>query len=280
MANALLDAIDTGCQLDKPLVWLDAEDYGSRVVLNDKPMPWSNPTEFVSAYGQIQSLLKAQVAPVHLGRFLRSWLEANPAALSEMSGKKRIRVALKRLLGMEEQRGAIREIVSALCDSCAEPVVLVLPPNGELINWANNRANGAEPVEIGEIDIDSVSVYLADFMRAFSGLDIAAVLVELPQGTAINPDLLDLYSPIVNVARHYHWALGMATLGGVVEDPEQLLQFVVSDAAASGVTGLVQSGALWREGLINWQPPHFVYASVPQDMEPELVLERLAEIRA
>lgn len=280
MANALLDAIDTGCQLDKPLVWLDAEDYGSRVVLNDKPMPWSNPTEFVSAYGQIQSLLKAQVAPVHLGRFLRSWLEANPAALSEMSGKKRIRVALKRLLGMEEQRGAIREIVSALCDSCAEPVVLVLPPNGELINWANNRANGAEPVEIGEIDIDSVSVYLADFMRAFSGLDIAAVLVELPQGTAINPDLLDLYSPIVNVARHYHWVLGMATLEGVVEDPEQLLQFVVSDAAASGVTGLVQSGALWREGVINWQPPHFVYASVPQDMEPELVLERLAEIRA
>ncbi len=280
MANALLDAIEAGVQLDKPLVWLDAEDYGSRVLLNGKPLPWTNPTEFVSAYGQLQSLLKAEVAPVHLGRFLRSWLEANTAALSEMSGKKRVRFALKRLLGMEEQRAAIREIVSALCESCTEPLVLVLPPNGELINWANNRANGAEPVELGEIDIDSVSVYLADFMRAFSGLNIAGVLVELPEGTDVTPELLDLYSPIVNVARHYHWALGMAALGGTVNDPEQLLQFVVSDTAASCVTGLVQAEGFWQESNASWQSPHFIYATVPRDSQPELVLERLEQIRS
>jgi hypothetical protein len=179
---------------------------------------------------------------------------------------------------MEGHRQVIREIVSALCESRSEPVVLVLPPNGDLINWANNRANGAEPVEVTEIDVDTVSVYLADFMRTFSGLDIAGVLVELPQGTDINAELLDLYSPIVNVSKHYHWALGMAVSGARVDDSEQLLQFVVSDGASTGLTGLVQSEAFWQGEATNWQQPHFVYATVPPDMEPEQVLERLAEV--
>ena len=278
MANELLDAISQGNAISRPLIWLDAEEYGSRVVLNGKPFPWNNPTEFVSGYGQVQSLLKANVAPIHLGRFLHSWLAANSPALTEMSGKKRVRFAIKRLLGMEGQRQVIREIVSALCESRSEPVVLVLPPNGELINWANSKANGAEPVNLTDIDIDSVSVYLADFMRSFSGLNIAGVLVELPHGEEVNPDLLELYSPIINVAKHYHWALGMAVSGAGVQDPEEKLQFVVSDQAAETITGLIQNDAFWRGEPCNWKAPHFVYATVPPDMTPELVLDRLAEM--
>ena len=71
MVNQLLDAIEKGNQIGTPLIWLDAEEYGSRVVLNGKPFAWNNPTEFVSSYGQLQNLLKADVAAVHLGRFLR-----------------------------------------------------------------------------------------------------------------------------------------------------------------------------------------------------------------
>lgn len=276
MANILLDTIEQHNQIGKPLVWLDADEYGRRVVLKGKPFPWNHPTEFVNSYGQIQSLLRAQVAPVYLGRFLRAWLNENPAALSEMSGKKRVRFAIKRLLGNEDQRQLIREIVSALCDSRSEPVVLVLPPNAELINWANQMANGSDPVPLSEIDIDSVSVYLADYMRAFSGLNIAGVLVELPEGTDISPQLLDLYSPIVNVTKHYRWALGMACSGGALDDPERLLQFVVSDHAVDGVTGVVQGEAFWHGQEIDWQPPNFVYARVPPEMSPELVLDRLA----
>lgn len=278
MANRLLDAISQRNSIGRPLIWLDAEEYGSRVILNDKPFPWNHPTEFVSAYGQVQNLLKADVAPVHLGRFLRSWLAANPSALTEMGGKKRVRYALKRLLGMEGQREVIREIVSALCESRSEPLVLVMPPNGELINWANSAANGANPVELTAIDIDSVSVYLADFLRVFSGLDIAGVLVELPPTVELNPELLELYSPIINVARHYHWALGMAVSGAGIVDPEQQLQFVVSDRATDTTTGISQSEAFWHGEPCNWRPPHFVYDTVPSGLKPEVVLERLADL--
>jgi hypothetical protein len=279
MANQLLDAIQHGVTVNKPLVWLEAETYGAEVVRNSKPFPWTNPTEFVSSYGQLQSLLKADVAPVHLGRFLGAWLAANPAALTQMSGKKRVRFAIKRLLGMDTQRQVIREIVGALCDSLSQPVVLVLPPNGDMINWANNSANGAEPVELTEIDIDSVSVYLADFLRAFSGLEVAGVLVQLPQGTTINPELLDLYSPVINVARHYHWAMGMQVAGADVSDPDDLLQYVIADTVQSCTTGIVQAPSFWELGVAEWNTPNFVYAEVPADLQPELVLERLAALR-
>jgi hypothetical protein len=148
-----------------------------------------------------------------------------------------------------------------------------------LINWANNSANGAEPAALTEIDIDSVSVYLADFLRAFSGLEVAGVLVQLPAGTAINPELLDLYSPVINVARHYHWAMGMQVTGADVTDPDEHLQYVIADTVQDCTTGILQAPSFWESGVSEYSTPNFVYAEVPADLQPELVLERLASLR-
>ena len=277
MANELLDAIEAGITNQKPLVWLEAEAYGAEVVRNGKPFPWTNPTEFVSSYGQLQSLLKPGVAPLNLGNFLKAWLDANPVALSEMSGKKRVRVAIKRLLGMDEPRSIIREIVSALCESVSQPVVLVLPTNGELINWANQKANNAQAQELTEIDIDSVSVYLADFLRAFSGLNVAGVVVQLPEGTALNPELLDLYSPIINVAKHYHWAFGVQVSNPEeINDSDNVVDLVISNHAAAN--GQVLDAGFW-EGAEAARPEHgFYFGEVAAELKPEVVLERLATL--
>ncbi len=277
MANELLDAIEAGIASQKPLVWLEAEAYGAEVVRNGKPFPWTNPTEFVSSYGQLQSLLKPGVAPVNVGNFLKSWLDANPAALSEMSGKKRVRFAIKRLLGLEVPRTIIREIVSALCESVSQPVVLVLPTNGELINWANQKANGTKPQQLTEIDIDSVSVYLADFLRAFSGLNVAGVLMQLCEGQAVNPELLDLYSPIINVAKHYHWALGVQVQNPTeLNDSNAALDLVISNHPAAN--GQVLGTDFW-EGVETAQPETgFYFGEVDAALQPEVVLERLATL--
>jgi hypothetical protein len=277
MANELLDAIEAGITNQKPLVWLEAEAYGAEVVRNGKPFPWTNPTEFVSSYGQLQSLLKPGVAPLNLGNFLKAWLDANPVALSEMRGKKRVRVAIKRLLGMDEPRSIIREIVSALCESISQPVVLVLPTNGELINWANQKANNAEAQELTEIDIDSVSVYLADFLRAFSGLNVAGVVVHLPEGTALNPELLDLYSPIINVAKHYHWAFGVQVSNPEeINDSDNVVDLVISDHAAAN--GQVLDAGFW-EGAEAARPENgFYFGEVDAALLPEAVLARLATL--
>lgn len=278
MANELLDRIASSAKNNEPLVWLDADEYGSRVINNGKPFPWTNPTEFVSKYTQLQSLLKPGVAPVNLGQFLKTWLDANSGVLSEMSGKNRIRYAIRKLLGMQPPRSVIREIVSALCQSVSQPVVLVFPENGELINWANQRANNAPAAEITDIDVDTVSVYLADFMRTFSGLDVAGVLVRLPEGTALNPELLELYSPLVNVAKHYHWAFGVQ-VNNLTElnDSEEQVAFVIGNHADAN--GKVLGDIFWDTGDRESSGDGFYYSEVPAELEPELVLERLACLR-
>ncbi|MAZ87385.1 MAG: hypothetical protein CL693_07060 [Cellvibrionaceae bacterium] len=279
MANQLLDAIKDGLKVNKPLLWLDAEAYGAEVVRNGKPFPWAHPTEFVASYGQLQNLLKPGVAPVHLGNFLKSWLEANPTALSEMSGKKRVRFALKKLLGMEAPRAIMREIVSALCESVSQPLVLVLPSNGELINWANTKANGTNAQELTEIDIDSVSVYLADFLRAFAGLNVAGVLVQLPEGQAVNPELLDLYSPVINVSKHYHWALGVqVTSPSELNDSDEQLDLIISDKTGASCVEL--NASFWAGADVSTPESGFYYGKVAADLKPELVLERLQSLRA
>ncbi len=278
MSNALLDAIQQGVEQGKPLLWLDADAYASQVILKGKPIPWNNPTEFVSQYRTLKSLLKPDVAPVQIGRFLGAWLTFNSGALAEMRGKKRLRFALKKLLGMEGPRTVIREIVSALEKSVSQPLVLMLPPNGELINWANQAANGGEPVAVTDVDIDSVSVYLADFLRTFSGLNVAGVVVQLPHGTVVNAELLELYSPVVNVAKHYHWAFGVQVSGADrFDDNNAVIDFAISDNPAGN--GGILDEAFWSSGEIGLNGRAFYFSRVPEDLSPELVLERLQALR-
>jgi len=278
MSNALINAIAEGINNQSPIIWLDAEEFAVKVMHNNQNLPWCSPTEFVSSYMQLQSLLKPDVSPVNIGSYLKSWLTENPSAKTEMSGKKRIRYAIKRLLGMDAPRHLIREIVSALCDSLSTPLVLVLPPNSELINWANQQANGIEPVALSDIDIDSVSVYVADFLRTFNGLGVAGVLVELPDDICIDSALLDLYSPIINVAKHYNWVLGFKSNGDVtveaVLDNSQLIlgDFPQSDAA-------VLDEQFWKDGIFNAEGKKLFHGSVSASLEPETILIRLARLR-
>ncbi len=276
--SALQDKIALAAKGDESLVWLDGMAYGSKVLLNDKPFPWTNVTEFVSSYGQLQSLLKPDVAPLPIADFLAQWLASHSSVLADMSGKKRIRFAIKKLLGMNGPRNMLREMVGSLCDSLSQPVVLVLTPNGDLINWANQMANQAEPVQICELDVDSVSVYLADFLRIFAGLDVAGVLIRLPEGTEVNAELLDLYSPLINVSRHYKWAVGVQVDKPVsIDDSDSLLNYVISNR--SEANGQVLDADFWSGGSFNKTPSNFYYAEIDPSLQPELVLERLASLR-
>lgn len=277
MSNMLKDAIAESLNNKKPLIWLDAEQFASSVLLKGKPFPWTRPTEFVSTYSQMQKLLTPGIAPVDIGRFLGAWLVENKGVLSEMRGKKRIRFALKKLLSMGEQRELIRDIVSALCQTVSEPVVLVLPPNGDLINWANQVANGAEPAEIDEMDIDSVSVYIADFLRTFNSLDIAGVVVQLPDQLEITPEYLDLYSPIRNLAKHYQWGFGvMARNPSSFSCDDENMDFIVSDHGRADVAMLEDD--FWETGR-HHANTHGFYAEVPKNLTSDLVLERIGMLK-
>lgn len=265
-------------QLDKnSLLWLDAEAYGRRVALQGHDFSWTDCAEFVNQYRMVHTLLSPSVAPINLGSFLAAWLDENTGALVEMRGKKRIRFALKKLLSLEQLREQIRAIVSALCETLAEPIVLVMPQNAELINWANNKANNVGPAEISDIDIDSVSVYLADFLRVFNGLNVSAVVIDLP-APVVSTDQLDLYSPIVNVAKHYHWKLGAKVSSDAIIDTDiSGLDFFLGNTPDNGT--LCLDAQFWHEGVLSELPCNIYYAQVPEHLAPELVLERLSNLK-
>ncbi len=276
MANALLECLKRKPH-GRPAVWLDAEDFGSEVLLSGKSFPWTQLTEFISAYGKLQSLLKFDVAPVDIGRCIAAWMQSNPGALYEMGGKQRIRYAIKKLLGLEGHRHLAREIVSALGKTLSQSLVIVIPENGELIRWAHRAANGVEVDEITGIDIDSVSVYLADYLRAFSGLEVRGVMIQLPAGASVNDELLELYSPIINVARHYQWAFGIQ-----VKDPAEIspkeysIDFAISDMCAVSPCGLVLGDGFWQDGAVT--EADFYFSRVPENLRPEQVLQRLERL--
>jgi len=119
-----------------------------------------------------------------------------------------------------------------------------------------------------------VSVYLADFLRAFSGLNVAGVVVQLAEGTALNPDLLDLYSPIINVSKHYHWAFGVQVSNPEeINDSDDVVDLVISNHAAAN--GQILDAGFW-EGAEAAKPENgFYFGEVAAELKPEVVLERL-----
>lgn len=280
MTGKLLETLVPGPGAAPPL-WLDGEEFASGVMLAGAPWPWTRASEYINQYEKLGNLLRFDVASFPVAPCLSAWLEENPAALLEMRGKQRIRYALKRLLALEGHRHLARDIVTGLADSMVQPLVVELPDSTELLRWAHFAANSVTVDEVSEIDIDTVSVYLADYLRTFSGLDVAGVLVQLPDGSAVNDSLLELYSPLFNVARHYRWAFGIRVAAPQFIAPANFdLDYIITDSGAlSCVQGRSLGSDFWDSGALPASAGDFYFAQVPAGMAPELVLERLARLR-
>lgn len=255
------------------MVCLLGDDFMSSALLRGKPIPWTDATEYVAVYGQLMALLKPDVAMFDVMAFFKAWLGENNSALAEMRGKKRVRFALKKLLGMEEPRELMREIVDGLLATLSQPLFLLLPPNAEFLNWANMQANHTEERQISDFDVDTVSVYFADYLRTFSGLDIAGAIIQLPEGDSVDVTTAELYSPIINVAKHYRWSAGaVASQPSGVELDQVPLDFFFSDTAANA--SLLGAEA-WSEDF-SPASSSMLFANVPAVLAPALAADCVA----
>lgn len=273
MTQALRTHLESAHAHGKTMVCLRGDEFLSSALLNGKPVPWTQATEYVAAYGQLMALLKPDVAVFDVMAFFKAWLEENTHARAEMRGKNRVRFALKKLLAMEDPRELIREIIDGLLATLSQPVFLLLPPNAEFVNWANMHANNTAERQISDFDVDTVSVYLADFLRIFSGLDVAGAIIQLPEGESVGATTAELYSPIINVARHYRWSAGaVAPRPSEVELDQIPLDFFFSDTDANA--GLLGADA-WHQDYLP-ASSSMVFASVPALLPPALAAECVA----
>ena len=126
---------------------------------------------------------------------------------------------------------------------------------------------------------------MADLFRSVSSLPVGGLLLDDGPGDAAAVSDIERCRPILNVARHYRWALVWRTQGGA-EAIVAMASAVDAVIAASSVgalerpVGLDVGEALWTGGeLPGLTPGRFYFAEIPVGQLPESVLENLTRMR-
>lgn len=272
-----------------PKLWIDFNAYTKKLLLAEGENPWTNPASYMSFYGQAHGLVNADVVVIDIWDLFHHWMQEDEEAIPLMAGKKRITVAAKAMLEAFAPRELLAEVLTAIGNNYggSVPIVLVMPSPRSLLIKANKAANGVD-VEPEEAHIDTASMYVADYLRYFSEVDISGVLLrEDPDSMPESAEELSWYQPIYNVAKHYRWSVGVhlpfSDDGFSVPDDVSFSIVPAGSAAAANAHGVDITQTLWEGKGANGAPVSdngFYYLSIPTETKPELVLETLSSIRA
>ncbi len=273
----LLDSIESK---KGGLLWLDATDYAARLLAGGHA-PWLDVAASVAWQRKAQGLLRADVLPLPLAPVAAKWVEANDGLRMAMSAKKRLLAPLRTLLADEALRAHLVELVRGLRASFGgAPLVLVLPSPRLWPALAYRLAFAdAGEIEVTADDADAAAVYIADFLRAFGDAGVDAVALEEDAASAPRSmDDLGMYQPVLNLAQHYRWDVGLLTPRTGAFDAAAL-DYVIAPGPQPGArcNGLRLAPGFWQGEAA--PPATFRYAGIPADLQPEAVLDRLASLR-
>lgn len=269
-------------------LWLKSSAYTRRLLLGEAGDPWVSASTYLSYFSQAQGLLKPDVAVVEVGELFASWLRRHPALAAEMGSKRKFSFPLRCLLEQAPARALLAEIVAAVLANLGGqlPLVLAMPSPRQWLLQAS-RAAGRPEAAPDQDSIEDAAMYMADLVRSVSALAVGGILFEEAQdGADDGPVNLELYRPMINVARHYRWPLALRSgAGGVAVGPalagfDVFIGVTAVDGAARA-HGIDVSARL-RNGHA---PPalamgQFYFIEIAPDATPERVLEGLAALRA
>ncbi|MEH7483166.1 hypothetical protein V7157_19290, partial [Neobacillus drentensis] len=167
------------------------------------------------------------------------------------------------------------------------PIVLMVPSPQKWMIWLKEQLNLESKLTSDEID--AATMYVADFLRSFSTLGISGItLMEQTNFSIELTECLGIYESIFNVAEHYHWALGFH----VEEFQQELIklqekaEFVLFERSQEGIhpNGNAFGGFgpdFWSGYKEKLPIPKIglVYGSIPEDANPEIVLDTLTSLR-
>lgn len=225
-----------------PRLVLDAGAYAQRVLLQGAEIPWE-PTAHARLLAQVAALLRPDLSLIDLGAFVPAAVDARPELRARLSGARRPTAALRALLADEDLARVATELVRVVAAMSSAPVAVQIPSPAA---WLAAVAGAARDPEFDADDAENASVYLADWVRRFSALPVDTLLLD-GRG-APQEESLDAYGPLLGLAEHYRWAIGLRR-----HDALDL---------ATGA-GEVLDGAFWGG------------ASVPEPRDAVLVISRI-----
>ena len=268
-----------------PALWLDDLDYSDKLLAGGKT-PWHDGAEYVAYRRKAQGLLKPDFMVVPIGAFARAWVAAHPELKEAMTGKKRAVVPARTLLADEGLRLHLVETLKGVRAAFAGvPLVLSIPSPRAWVIEAYALAFGDDAeVEVGGDEADSCAVYVAEFLRSFGESNVDGVLLEEREGAEpVSAEELGWYQPVMNIAGHYRWDLGVRLPSGSGFSGDATgAQFVISPKPVTGaVNGLALGDAFWTgDAAPAAAAGSFRFATIPKDAVPEKVLDRLNSLRS
>lgn len=282
MALDLISYLSSG---DSPRLWVNFNDYTKKLLLGEGENPWTTPASYMAFYGQAHGLVKADVVVLDVWDLFQHWMEEDEKALPAMAEKRRVPFALKTMLDAFAPRELLAEVITAVSNNYGgkTPIVLVVPSPRSLLVRAHKAATGND-AEPEEMTVDTAAMYLADFLRYFSETDLSGVLLVededlMPAGT----DELSWYQPVMNVAKHYRWSIGIQLpFADDGFDVPSDIGFAITPAessASANSMGVDISQPLWSGGDVPGKSGGFYYFSIPEDAKPESVLETVSSLK-
>jgi hypothetical protein len=112
-----------------------------------------------------------------------------------------------------------------------------------------------------------MSMYFADWLRRFSSLPVALLLLDCRRADLPGLALDDPaeYTPILEVARHYRWPVA------------QRNDYTV-DVAGTDLKGIVVPREYWLAENVAVPAADFLLATIPREAAPQTVSSRVADL--
>ncbi|MCB1909680.1 MAG: hypothetical protein KDH15_20155 [Rhodocyclaceae bacterium] len=270
-------------------VWLKSAAYTRRLLLGEGGDPWQGAAQYLAWFSQAHGLLRPDVAVIEVGDLYQSLVRREPALATEMAAKRRLAWPLRRLLESTAPRALLAEVIEAVIAHLRgqAPLVLAVPSPRQWLLQANRMA-GRDAIELDPDSIEDAAMYVADVLRSVSHLPVGGLLLEerIDDGE-LGPVDVERYRPLINVARHYRWTLGLrlgkAALLSIPDGSD--LDVLIGDPAlvndAGCAIGVDVGRRLWAaEAPPPLEPRQFYFAEVPAEQKPEHVLDCLAQLRS
>ena len=244
-------------------VVLDSHDYAQSVFLQGKPVPWQEPMAYANFFGQVQGVLKSDLALLSLDRFYAHRVASDPALRTAMSAKSRTGYALRTLLGDAETTAFVVELASIFSKTQRVPVVLQVPSPMRWLTGTHPFSGATDASDLDADTAENASMYVADWLRGFAALPVIAVLLNDRSPAADGESVpLSTYSPVANVTDHYRWALGQRH-----DDRIEL--------HGTELHGAVIAPEFWATDNGTLPDGDFLLGEVPREAIPEQVLSRI-----
>lgn len=272
--KALLEAGPGGT----PGLWIDYLDYARRLFLGGDD-PWGDPARFVNAFSQAQRLLNSDVIDVRVEDYMVSWLKRGGAGLEPA---RRPTSDLKQILADEDFRNGLLAVLSTLKDLAAgcAGLALTLPSPRRWLRLSIARTGGDPAEPLDEDYVEMSAMYIADYMRVFADAGVSAVLLE--EDGDPGPEAIPLYQPILNVASGYQWSVGLLVPGEMTWTPGDGIDVCFAEPGPDAQSGVSVPEGYWTGKHKAFAFPDgcgMAYVRIPEDANPEQVLERLAALK-